>query len=182
MPAATSLKIRQEIVQRYQTGETFVSISHDLGVSYGTVRNIWRRYQQTGHLSPNYEACSQSGIRKNQAIYEHATALKAEHPTWGAGLIWVELADEFPEKDLPSERTLQRWFHRAELVEKKQRDQVRDRQVQRGCVVHEVWALDAKEQIQLADGSEVSWIAITDEGSGAMLEAGTFPPQEVESG
>jgi hypothetical protein len=151
-----------------------------LDLYYGTVRNIWYHYQRTGHLIPNYEACAQSGVRKGQAIYERAVALKRLHPSWGAGLIWVELADEFRETELPSERTLQRWFHRAGLVEKRLKDRLPDGKVERGSAVHEVWALDAKEQMRLLDGSDASWVAITDEGSGALLQARAFPPQEVE--
>jgi hypothetical protein len=180
MPASTTLKLRKEIVQRREAGETFAAVSRDLGISYGTVRNIWLRYQQTGQLSPNYAACAQPGIRKDQAIYERVMALKRSYPSWGAGLIWVELADALPEADLPCERTLQRWFHRAELVDKNPSDGLREVKVQRGQAVHEVWALDAKEQMRLLDGSHASWVAITDEGSGAMLEACAFPPEEVE--
>lgn len=182
MPAAIPLKTRKEIIERRKAGEPFASISRGLEVYYGTVRNIWGHYQQTGRLQPNYEACAQSGVRKDLAIYQRAIELKQLHPSWGGGLIWVELADEFEEKDLPCERSLQRWFHRAGLAEKQTRDTRPDSKVQRGKRVHEVWALDAKEQIRLANGNYVSWVAMTDEGSGAMLEAGAFPPKEMESG
>lgn len=182
MPAAIALKIRKEIVQRRAAGASYAAISRELEVSYGAVRNIDRQYQQTGKLKPNYEACARVGIRKDEAIYERVIALKRAYPTWGAGLIWVELADEFGEEDLPCERTLQRWFHRADLVERKAGNPVSDVKVGRGTEVHEVWALDAKEQMRLADGGYASWVVMTDEGSGAMLEAHAFPPQEVESG
>jgi putative transposase len=182
MPAAIGLKLRQEIIQRREAGETFAAIARRLEISYGTVRNIWWRYQQSGRLTPNYAACVRTGIRKDEAVYERMIALKRAYPTWGAGLIWVELADEFGEDELPCERTLQRWFHRAGLVERSVKKRVRDMQVQRGRAVHAVWALDAKEQVLLADGSYASWVALTDEGSGAMLEARAFPPEEVECG
>lgn len=180
MPVAIGLKRRKEIVERREAGETFASIARDLGMYYGTVRTLWQHYQRTGQLSPSYEACAQGGIRKEQAIYERAVALKGSHPRWGAGLIWVELAEAFDEQQLPSERTLQRWFHRAGLVERKGADRQDRVTIECGRTVHEVWALDAKEQIHLDDGSHASWVALSDESSGAMLEARAFPPQEVE--
>lgn len=52
--------------------------------------------------------------------------------------------------------------------------------VKRGQEPHTVWAMDAKEQIQLADGQSVSWLTITDEGSGAVLSATLFPHWPLE--
>lgn len=77
---------------------------------YETVRRIYHRYLQTGQLEPSYEKCRQQAIRSSEAVYERAIELKQAHPKWGAGLIWVELAADFAEADLPSQRTLQRWF------------------------------------------------------------------------
>lgn len=182
MPAALPRKIRKAIIERRQAGDSFAAISRELEVYYGTVRNICDHYHQTGHLQPNYQACAQEGVRKDPAIYQRAIELKQLHPGWGAGLIWVELAEEFAENDLPCERSLQRWFHRAGLVEKQGKDLRPEGKIQRGKQVHEVWALDAKEQIQLANGDFASWVAMTDEASGAMLEARAFPPEEMESG
>jgi hypothetical protein len=54
--------------------------------------------------------------------------------------------------------------------------------VKRGKVPHEVWAVDAKEQIRLGDGSLVSWLTVTDEGSGAILKAELFPPRTLDAG
>ena len=76
-------------------------------------------------------------------------------------------------------RTLQRWFRR-EGIQKPRGDQRPKVRVKRGQVPHEVWALDAKEDIQLADDSYVSWLTITDEGSGAILSATLFPHTALE--
>lgn len=180
MPLATAMKYRREIVARREAGAKFTKIAQDLDMSYATVRNVWHHYQKTGVLSPNYSACVHRDIRKDKAQYERAIELKGAHPSWGAGLIWVELAEEFEEETLASERTLQRWFHRAGLVSKKLKDSVRDVKSGRGVQVHEVWAMDAKEEIKLEDGSYASWLTLSDEGSGAMLDSQTFPPQTLE--
>lgn len=181
MPAATPVRIRRVIVERREAGESYAAISRDLAMPYITVRKVYQHYQQTGRLEASYDNCRPSGVRSEAAIYEKTIALKQAHVGWGAGLIWVELAELFEEADLPSVRTIQRWFHRAGLVERK-RDQVQSTVVQRGRRVHEVWALDAKEQIQLADGSYASWLTISDEASGAILSVTLFPPQTLGAG
>jgi hypothetical protein len=42
--------------------------------------------------------------------------------------------------------------------------------------------MDAKEQIRLADGSEVSWLALSDEKSGAIIAGEIFFPGEMGKG
>jgi hypothetical protein len=180
MPAATAMKERQEIVKRREKGESFAQIAREMRMSYATVRNVWQFYQKYQHLEPNYAACAKTEVRKAQEIYEQAIALKREHLRWGAGLIWVELAESFEEKSLPSERTLQRWFHRAGLAQSLNRTKVARLEFQRGVLAHDVWAMDAKESIPLGDGSYGSWLLISDEGSGAVLESTAFPPEEME--
>ena len=178
MPAAIAIGIRREIVERREKGESMASIARELSMPYVTVRGIYQHYQDNGKLEPNYERCGQPGIRKDQAVYEAAVEMKRQHPRWGAGLIWVELSEHFDEAALPSIRTLQRWFKRAGVAAPP-RDETPRPSVKRGTNPHEVWALDAKEEIRLADGSHVSWFIISDEASGAVLSAELFPPQTL---
>lgn len=180
MPAATPIQQRQEIVNRHQAGQSLAQIAREMQMSEATVRNIWRFFQQHQKLEPNYAACANSEPRKAPAVYQKAIELKRDHPRWGAGLIWVELAEEFAETALPSERTLQRWFHRAGLVKVENKTKVAHSAVKRGEQAHEVWAVDAKEAMRLGNGEAVSWLVISDEGSGAVLETRLFPHPKVE--
>lgn len=177
MPAATPVRIRQIIVERRKAGESYASIGRELAMPYITVRKVYQHYQQTGRLEASYDQCRPKRGESAEAIYQTAIELKRRHSGWGAGLIWVELAELFEEERLPSVRTLQRWFHQAGIVAKAKPDTVQRMPVQRGTEAHEVWALDAKEQIQLGDGSYASWLMISDEGSGAILSVTLFPPQ-----
>jgi hypothetical protein len=179
MPAATPIRIRQEIVERRQAGASYATIARDLCLPYVTVRQVYQHYHKSGQLPPHYDRCRHSGIRKDEAIYERAIQMKREHPRWGAGLIWVELAEEFAEKSLPSLRTLQRWFRQAQ-VQTPRGDKGASIRVYRGEECHEVWAIDAKEQMRLLDGSDASWLTITDEASGAILTADFFPDQVLD--
>lgn len=179
MPAALSMGERRQIVAMREQGQSFQAIAAELKRDYETVRKIYHRYVQSGQLEASYDKCRQEGIRNNEGVYKRAIEMKQAHPRWGAGLIWVELREEFDESQLPSERTLQRWFRRAGVQkpapERKPRNFAR-----RGKRSHEVWAMDAKEQVELADGSFVSWLTVTDEGSGAMVGAFLFPHQTLD--
>ena len=100
--------------------------------------------------------------------------MRRAHSGWGAGLIRVRLAESFPEQPLPHEATLRRWFRDAGLTPP--RRPPHPPEPPRASVPHERWQLDATEQIALADGSRVSWLAASDEATGAMLGAVVFPP------
>lgn len=182
MPAALGLEIRKEIVQRRDKGETFRAIAEEMSLSYDTVRQIWRHWETHGQLAPNYKACSHPGPRKPREVWEAALKLRQAHPRWGAMVIRLRLLDHFEASDVPSERTLQNWFRKAGL----NRTPANQRQpvisVKRGKAVHEVWAVDAKEKLKLADGSGASWLTVVDEASGAILDAEAFPPLPLESG
>jgi transposase len=179
MPAALPIAIRKEIVERRSRGESFRQIAREMVLSYDSVRAIWRHWEKQGQLGPNYDACRSTGPRKPGAVVECALHMKREHRRWGAGLIRLLLRDEFEACDLPSERSLQRWFRQAGLGRAPNLQQ-HSPYVKRGQGVHEVWAVDAKEKITLGDGSQVSWLTISDEASGAILHAAGFPPQVLE--
>ena len=179
MPAALSIREREKIVAMREQGDSFRKIASHLSRDYETVRRIYQRYEQSGELKPFYDKCRHQTIRKARAIYEAAIAFKKAHPGWGAGLIRLELAEEFEEADLPVERTLQRWFRQAG-VQRPALERSPRPFPNRGKRAHEVWAMDAKEQIELADGNCVSWLTVTDEGSGAILGAFLFPHQTLD--
>lgn len=173
---------RSEIVRRHQRGETLRSISDELKLSYETVKKLWQHWQKTGQIEPNYGRAKQRGTRRFGGLYDEAIALKTAHPRWGAPLILLELRATIACPTYPSVRTLQRWFCRAGVNRTAGDKQRRGTGVKRGQVVHQVWAVDAKEQIPLGDGSEVSWLTVSDEASGAILYTDVFPPGEVGDG
>lgn len=163
-----------------EQGDSFQKIASELGRNYETVRRIYHRYVESGKLKPSYDKCSHGSLRKDRVIYETAIALKKAHPGWGAGLIRLELGEVFDEVNLPVERTLQRWFRRGG-VQKPAPERRPSPFGGRGKRAHELWAVDAKEQIELADGSFASWLTVTDEGSGAILGAVLFPHQTLDN-
>lgn len=180
MPRALALDLRQIIIDRHQAGASLPAIARDLARSPWTVRTVWRRYRDRGEtgLVPDYAACGRPGPRYPAALYDAACAWRRDHPGWGAGLIRVRLAEQFPEQALPHEATLRRWFRAAGLTPPPR--PAHPPEPPRATVPHHRWQLDATEQIALADGSRVSWLAASDEATGAMLGAVVFPPGPLE--
>lgn len=181
MPAPLPVETRRQIVERREGGETLRTISETMNLSYDTVKKIcqhWRKHQK---LTPNYEQARQTGTRKYQTVYGVAIDLKRSHPRWGGTLIRIQLQEQFPDLKLPSVRTLQRWFRSEGIVRSPKIQQSRGLRVQRGQKVHQVWAVDAKERMRLVDGSDACWLVVTDEASGAILQAEHFPPETLDT-
>jgi hypothetical protein len=182
MPRALPLPLREQIIHLHLHGHSLIEVARILHLKERSVRQIWQRYREASAagLSPRYDRCGRPGIRFPAALYAAALAWKRAHPRWGAGFIRVLLAERFPDLALPGERTLQQWFRAAgrSPVRAERPPMERDRARE----VHEVWEMDAKEQMRLADGSGTSVLTVTDEASGALLGTEVFPPVSLEAG
>jgi len=174
MPKPIPAAVRQQVVERYEAGETLRQITTELGLPYESGRNIWRVYRQEGRTQSNYAASGRWGIRTSQRVYRGALFLKFLHPTWGAGLIRQVMADKWTDERLPSERTLQRWYHQAGLQPSKVPLQG-EKRLGRGRSPHNVWEMDSREGIRLATGQQVTWLLVSDEASGAIVGGDVFP-------
>ena len=182
MPRAYPVDLRQAIVGRHRAGASLAAVAHEFDLSPWTVRTIWRRWRDRGDdgLVPDYAACGRPGPRYPGEVHAAALALRRDHPGWGAGLIRVELAEGFPHQRLPHEATLRRWFRAAGLIPPALPPRAPN--PPRARSPHERWQLDATEQVRLAGGPPVSWLAASDEATGAMLGAVVFPPRRLDPG
>ena len=131
-------------------------------------------------LKLRYVRC---GVSKkvSEQVKQAAINLKRDHPTWGGGYIRLQLARQYPKEYIPCARQLQRYFRQAGLVE------LRSKQPRAPSKDWAKWPLyrvqvDAKEQLQTADGKWCSYLTFTDEYSGAVLEALVFPPPAYPPG
>jgi transposase len=176
MPAPLPFPLRQQIVFCHQHGEPLTTLAKRLHLPHSTVRDWWRRFRDQGEagLKTQYHRCGPKRPKAPPAIHQAALALKREHPTWGAGLIRLELAKQFPAATLPQVRALQRWFAAAGLSPPRAKRPPVERQ--RAKEPHEVWQIDAKERMRLADGTGTSVLTVTDEATGALLGVAPFPP------
>lgn len=174
--------IRDQAVAAYQSGQKLKKISENLGVGYSTVRQWIKRYKAQGKtgLNTQYWKCGKHSKVDDQ-IKQEAIALKGDHEDWGAGFIRIKLKQKYPQSYIPSVRQLQRYFVTAEV--QGQKDALPQGV---GC---SDWAhrpfyrvqVDAKEQLQTADGKDCCYLTFTDEHSGAILDCLTFPPQVYSS-
>ena len=173
MGQAISLILRQRIQHLRSEGTTLAQISEDLGLRYGTVKHLCRRLRTLGQagLLPGYSSCGRKARAKPALQKEQALQQRAAHPRWGAPRIHVEL--QRAGVDPPCVRTLQKWFRQAGAYTP--RRQGAEPAIGRAIAVHNIWEVDAKEHLVLADGAPGCYLTIGDEKSGGWLEAALFP-------
>jgi hypothetical protein len=175
MPAPLPVPLRQRIWQQQQRGLPAAAIARRLGLSARTVRSLCARLRAGGAAAvcptPPGHAAAAPSVAVQQALLLHA-----QHPSWGAPYLRLQLHQQQPElRDLPSVRTLQRWFARrqqppAPAGRKPAQGQFRAQRP------HEVWQMDAVDQLRLQTGQQVSWLRWVDEWTGAVLGTVVFPP------
>jgi Helix-turn-helix domain len=174
MPPPVPLPLRRLIRRRADRGDSAAAIAAALRLCPRTVRHLlqdWR--QQPQRLEPAYRPGP--GRPADHPLYAQALALRAQHPTWGAGYIRVRLAALADPAALPSERTLQRWFRRQDAPPAPPGRRP-PAEAGRATAPHDTWQVDAVEQLRLGSGQGVCWLRLVDECSGAFLGTTVFPP------
>jgi transposase len=182
MPSPIPVPLRRAILRRWQKGESVASLAEELRVSVRTVRHLVRRFAERGEngLEPDYARCATNKMPTNSDRFQKAIEMRKQHPGWGSGLIRIYLQEQDNE-DCPSERTLQRWFRRSTVSpappgRRPASDERRARHP------HDIWQMDAVDQLRLASGQQVSWLRLVDECSGAVLQTTIFPPEFLGPG
>lgn len=175
MGKATNLLHRQMLIQLKGEGKNLSEISELLNVPYSTLRNLWHRYRHLGveKLAAEYANCGRLAPDRSNLVYRASLWLKYLHPQWGSPLIHYHLSQRYGLEAMVSIRTLQRWYKAANLV--KPREQKSVEKIGKAQGVHNIWQVDAKERLVLADGQVACYLTIVDEKSGACLEAPVFP-------
>jgi hypothetical protein len=174
MPRAVAIPVRQTILRRSQAGQSASAIAEEMGLPGRTVRHLIRRLSHDPEaLRPSYRTPPPAPLLQQALDYRRA------HPTWGAPLIRLHLLRDraqLPQPaqpEVPSARTLQRWFATAGLGGA---SPGRKPQPRRGRAdgPHQVWQMDAADQVALGSGLKVSWLRLVDECSGAFLLTRVF--------
>lgn len=178
MGRAISLLLREQISALQSQGVAPKIISEQLSVPYGTVKHLCRKFKSgcSEDLSPQYANCGRKPDPADEVVKKRALALRQQHPTWGAPRIRVELQLSAPapgQGRLVSVKTLQRFFRKKEAYSP--RRQSTEPSIGRSLAPHNIWEVDAKEQITLGDGQPACYLTIADEKTGAWLEAPVFP-------
>ena len=182
MGRPTSIPQRELIYKRAGLGHRAADIAADLGLNFETVRKLIARFRKhgSGSIAADYSKCGLSQPRRADAeLIEAAITMRREHPSWGAGIIRVQLVELHPDSVIPSVRTIQRAFARAGLNPAPP-GRRRGRSWRRAERPHQTWQMDAADQMKLAGGRSASWLRIVDECSGAVLKTIVFPPRVLE--
>ena len=201
MAQAHDILVRESVLLYRKRGYTMRATSDLMNISYDSVRTVCQRYaacdpSEEGHKSallPRYDKCGPQEKYYSLSIVEAALALKRLHPRWGAPRLHLALVTEFSAKStgntenaehaeiteiteitekLPSIRTLERWFREYNLVRPKR--QTGEPSIGRARAVHNIWEVDAKEQLELLDGQAACYLTMVDEKSGAWLASPVF--------
>ena len=173
MPGALPIPVRQALWRRWQRGQSATTMAEDLHIPVRTVYSLLRRFRRGGAdaVAPSYPSSPPPANPLPQA----ALRLRQQHPSWGAGFILVNLANQDWEAPLPTPRTLQRWFRHAGLgPAPRGRRPPTEPRPSRATRPHDVWQMDAVDRVALAHGQRVCWLRITDEASGAILWTRVF--------
>jgi hypothetical protein len=174
MGQATGILLRERIIQLKQANYTLVKISEELPLTYSNVRSIWGRYQKEGAsgLQTSYSKCGKSKPSRDNVIYQASLWLKHLHAQWGTPRIHAGLQSRYGLK-VPSIRTLNRWYKDAQLT--KPQSKINRVVIGKSTAVHNIWQVDAKENLRLTDGQECCYLTLVDERSGAWLASLVFP-------
>jgi len=184
MGKAISVPQREVIFERAGLGHKIRQIADDLGRKHGTVRKLVTRLTTRGAsaVAPDHFRCGVvMHLSPGADLIEAAIRLRREHLTWGAGILRVVLAEQFPTRHLPSERTIQRAFAKAKLnpapAGRRQGGPPR-----RAQMPHETGRIDAADQMKRAGTGQARWLRVVDECTGAVLETAVFPPRALQYG
>lgn len=176
MAAPIPLPVRQRLWQLAQQGLATDQLAARLHLSLRTVQHLLRRFRRApAALAPAYQAGPGRPVWAGTGLREQACALRQQHPRWGAGYIRVRLRDAYPDRPLPSERTLRRWFEPLHLPAARA-GPLPQAEARRAVVPHAVWQMDAADQLRLGNGQGVCWLRLVDEASGAFLQTVVSPP------
>jgi Helix-turn-helix domain len=176
MAQAISWGLRRTIVAKREKGVTLQALAEEHGISYRSVQTMCSRYKTQGEsgLKPRYEHCGKKRRDPHKDfVYRSVRCYKCWHPNWGAEKIRAELLLLRPDLEVPPARTLQKWFEYN--GQNKGKSKPPRQEAQWGKRAHEVWQVDAKEEMQTLDGEKNCWLNIKDEHTGAVLEPAVFP-------
>ena len=181
MGQAKTASLRLQIVQERQSeGISYTELSRRHGVSYNTVRSICSGYELRGEaaLVPDYSACGRRVKPGSETSYRLVRFIRHLHPAWGVPYITTRIRECFPELELLSDRQYQRRL-KADTpgVVVPGPKLPRSSPPEKPRQANDEWQVDAKERINLDDGSEGCYLNITDTKSNAILKAKAFPPR-----
>lgn len=186
MGQVTPSSVRLAIVKARQEEKlSYRALAARYKVNYHTARNLCRAYEDRGEsaLVPDYSNCGRRVNPNAEKAYRLIRLVRYFHPDWGVPFIVTKLRVAYPDLVLQSDRHYQR-----RLKKDCPKEEVPPPKIPRASLfndvrlAHDEWQIDAKEQIKLESGQQVSYLNITDTKSHALLKVKPFPPPGDSTG
>lgn len=156
-------------------------VADEFEVSLRTIQRLYHQFQVHGEsaIEPSYHRCGQNHPHKApDDILQKVRSLREQHPAWGAELIRLVVQPKQRGVAMPVARTLQRHLQRMGLAPAAPGRRVKESPA-RATRPHQVWQVDASEQMKLKTGQQVCWMRFTDEFSGAVLDTKVFDVSHI---
>ena len=152
-----------------------MQIAQSTQVPLRTVHSLIRRFREQGEDGIATSYCTEGSKLSPQRkkLRQAAEHLRREHAGWGSTIIHIMLGKQPGGEHLPTPRTIRRWLAESGLGPAP-RGQKPAGKSSRAAQAHDVWQMDASEDIKLGNGQRVSWLRITDEHTGAVLTTFVF--------
>ncbi len=169
--------------QRWKRQSPAHVVADELKVSLRTVQRLYEHFNCDGEkaIQPAYDRCGQNHPhRTSEEILSKAHSLRKQHPKWGAELIRLMIQPKQRGQTMPVARTLQRHFQRTGLTPAAPGRCPRENPT-RATRPHQVWQVDASEQMKLKNGHGVCWMRFVDEFSGAVLHTKVFATSHINN-
>ena len=176
-----SLAIRQKILADARRGVSKSEIARTYGVGRtSVVRLLAQAEHNTGKMvAADYSSCGKVRLDATHQVFRSVRCLRCWHPQWGAQRIRVEILRLRPKWQVPHARTIHRWLvWNGQVAHAKSRARLPTTDPSAATSSHEIWQVDAKEYVRLADESLHCWLNVVDEYNGMILSPPVFPPQE----
>ena len=160
----------------FQRGVSNAAVAERFGLPSRTVRRLATRFRERGDagVRPSYVAKPINARAFLDAVKESFVALRRAHPTWGSGYLRLRWSEAHPHERVPSDRSIRAWLAAAGCTPPPRRRPPSSKT--RAAAAHDVWQMDAADQMTLGGGQGASWLRLVDEKSGAVLKTAVFPP------
>ena len=169
------MKEKASFIKMWQSGlYIFSSLCKSYGISRTTGYYIVRQYKIYGEEIFEGRSKRPNNIphRTSKKIEESIKTLRKKHGTWGARKIKKLLEADYPQKEIPSETTINAVLKRNHLIKKRRRRSGKSEKLNPKfdpVRCNEIWSSDYKGKFKIGNGRYCSPLTVCDSKSRKIL-------------
>jgi len=178
----TTVSLRREVVeQMLQEGTNIAALCRQYGISRKTAYKWLHRYWEGGWeaLQDASRRPDRSPHRTPEAMEDLIVEVRKDHPAWGARKIHAFLRRR-GQTSLPSPSTITRILHRRGCIDPRQARHHRPFQHFQKDEPNDLWQMDFKSPLPLANGGTCYPLTVLDDHSRALLALRACAHQRAE--